>query len=454
MPKNLEMELEKHTYKMLADTFTPVSLYLKLRDHFDGPILLESNLNQKRENSKSFICLNPISTFKIVDNKVQILKRGLLEFETECRDVEDQLNSFRQSFRTAHNQGAIYGHTNFEAVRHLEDISFPANKNQDGIPEMNYSFYQFVIEFNHFNNELLFTEFVEVGFESQLNKLVELAKHNQVPSYSFKALKEESSFTSPEEFKKQVAKAKNNCQQGDVFQLVVSRRFQQSFKGDDFEVYRRLRSINPSPYLFYFDFGSYKLFGSSPEAQVKVSGTKAVINPIAGTYKRTGNYEKDQMLANKLKQDAKENAEHVMLVDLARNDLGRIGNKVNVTAYKDIHFYSHVIHMVSEVEAQLDKDQNPIKVLGQTFPAGTLSGAPKYRAMQLLSNYEPVERNYYGGAIGLISLSGDVNHAIMIRSFLSHNSKLQYQAGAGVVVDSNEESELKEVDNKIGFELA
>lgn len=435
---------------MLADTFTPVSLYLKLRDHFDGPILLESNLNQKRENSKSFICLNPISTFKIVDNKVQILKRGLLELETHCNDVEDQLNLFRQSFDTMDKEGAIYGHTNFEAVRHFEDISFPSNKALEGIPEMNYSFYQFVIEFNHFNNELLFSEFVEDGYESNLEKLVELAKHNQVPSYSFRALGEESSYTSPQDFKKQVTSAKNNCQQGDVFQLVVSRRFQQAFKGDDFEVYRRLRSINPSPYLFYFDFGSYRLFGSSPEAQVKVNGTKAIINPIAGTYKRSGNFDEDKKLANSLKHDSKENAEHVMLVDLARNDLGKIGHNVKVTSYKDIHFYSHVIHMVSEVEAELDNNQNPVKVLGQTFPAGTLSGAPKYRAMQLLSNYEPVERNFYGGAIGLISLAGDVNHAIMIRSFLSHNNVLQYQAGAGVVVDSSEESELQEVDNKIG----
>ena len=263
-------------------------------------------------------------------------------------------------------------------------------------------------------------------------------------------MEDEDCFTSPEKFLSQIEKGQEHCQLGDVFQLVLSRRFKQKFKGDDFQVYRALRSINPSPYLYYFDMGNYKIFGSSPEAQIKIDKGIALINPIAGTYKRTGNFKQDLKSAEELKADEKENAEHVMLVDLARNDLGRVGGNIEVKAFKEIQFFSHVIHMVSEVEATLPLDYNPLEVFGKTFPAGTLSGAPKYKAMQLIDKYEPVSRNYYGGGIGFIELNGNLNHAIMIRSFLSQNNELHYQAGAGVVVNSVPESELKEVGNKIG----
>ena len=215
-------------------------------------------------------------------------------------------------------------------------------------------------------------------------------------------------------------------------------------------MYRVLRSINPSPYLFYFDYGSYKVFGSSPEAQMVVKDRVARVNPIAGTYKRTGNNEEDREKAEELAADPKENAEHIMLVDLARNDLGRHARNVRVEKLKEIHFYSHVIHLVSTVAGDLDPDTNPVRVFGDTFPAGTLSGAPKYKAIELINQYENQNRSLYGGALGFISFDGDINHAIVIRSFTSKDNTLYYQARAGIVTASDEEKELQEVNNKLG----
>jgi anthranilate synthase component 1 len=246
-----------------------------------------------------------------------------------------------------------------------------------------------------------------------------------------------------------VSKAKAHCQRGDVFQMVLSRRFSQQFKGDEFNVYRALRSINPSPYLFYFDYGNYKIFGSSPEMQLKTEGNKATINPIAGTFKRTGDDIKDEQLAADLLKDDKENSEHVMLVDLARNDLSKNTRNVRVSRMKDIQFYSHVIHIVSNVEGTMYDGDSALKVLGDTFPAGTLSGAPKNKAIRLIDQYEPTSRGFYGGCIGFIGINGETNHAITIRSFLSQGDTLHYQAGAGIVNESDEEKELAEVNNKL-----
>jgi anthranilate synthase component 1 len=246
-----------------------------------------------------------------------------------------------------------------------------------------------------------------------------------------------------------VEKGKQHCFRGDVFQVVLSRAFHQQFKGDEFNVYRALRSINPSPYLFFFDYGDYKLMGSSPEAQLIIKEGKATIHPIAGTFRRTGNDEQDRELAAQLLEDPKENAEHVMLVDLARNDLSRLATNVEVESYRKIQYYSHVIHLVSEVTGKIQEGLNPFSLLAATFPAGTLSGAPKYRAMQIIDQYEPTARGFYGGCIGAVSFNGDFNHAIMIRSILSKSNTLYYQAGAGVVAKSVASSELEEVNNKL-----
>ena len=219
--------------------------------------------------------------------------------------------------------------------------------------------------------------------------------------------------------------------------------------GDEFNVYRALRSVNPSPYLFFFDYGDYKLMGSSPEAQLVIQNDKAFVHPIAGTFKRTGDDDADKMATEALLKDSKENAEHVMLVDLARNDLSRLCDEVKVEHYKQVQYFSHVIHLVSEVTGKVREGSNPFELVAKTFPAGTLSGAPKFKAIGLIDAYEPTPRSYYGGAIGFMGFDGSCNHAIMIRTFLSMNNTLTYQAGAGVVAASNPESELQEVNNKL-----
>jgi len=437
---------------IIADTLTPVSIYLKLRDLYPNAILLESNLNEKREKSHSFICLSPISTFTATDNEVAITdNRAKIIVSKDVQKAPFLFSEYVKSFEISGDSfQAVFGHTNYNAISVFETLELSEKPLDDSIPLMSYSFYRHVIAIDHFTNELTFTEFAEEDQQLEQEQLIERVQSLRFSPYSFSTVEDETCFTSPEKFLSQIAKGKEHCQLGDVFQLVLSRRFKQKFKGDDFQVYRALRSINPSPYLYYFDMGNYKIFGSSPEAQIKIDKGVALINPIAGTYKRTGNLEQDLDSAEELKADEKENAEHIMLVDLARNDLGRVGGNVAVKAFKEIQFFSHVIHMVSEVEATLPFDYNPLEVFGKTFPAGTLSGAPKYKAMQLIDKYEPVSRNYYGGGIGFIELNGNLNHAIMIRSFLCQNNELHYQAGAGVVVNSVPESELKEVDNKIG----
>ena len=314
---------------------------------------------------------------------------------------------------------------------------------------MRYRLYQYVIAINHFKDELFIIENEIAGIDSERTLIESLIKSKDVPTFPFKTVAAESSNLTNEAYIEEVKKGIASCHRGDVFQIVLSRRFEQQFTGDEFNVYRALRSINPSPYLFYFDYGDYKLMGSSPESQLIVNNGNAIVHPIAGTFKRTGNDDTDKALAIALEADEKENAEHVMLVDLARNDLSRMCSNVEVTQYKKINYYSHVIHLVSEVTGKVSPNSNPFKLLAVSFPAGTLSGAPKFKAMQLINEYEPTARSYYGGAIGYVGFDGTVNHAIMIRTFLSRNNTLVYQAGAGVVAASKPESELQEVNNKL-----
>lgn len=444
---------------MLADTITPVSLYLKLRDRFANSILLESSDYHGNENSLSYICCEPVAKFQSEGGKYTITypdqryENGALE--AGKKGVE-KLIEFSDSFSAEPQEvsmvsNGLFGYMSFDAVQHFEDITFRKDKKNVGaIPEMLYQVYKYVIAIDHFKNELhLFEHYLTEEEPSRIEEVETLLKNRNYPSYTFKTEGEESSnFTDPE-FLEVIDKGKEHCHLGDVFQIVLSRRFQQGFKGDEFNVYRALRSINPSPYLFYFDYGSFKIFGSSPEAQIMIKDGKATLFPIAGTFKRTGNDKADAELAQKLYDDPKENAEHVMLVDLARNDLSRNGNEVKVETYKEIQYYSHLIHLVSKVTGKLSEGVSPLRVVADTFPAGTLSGAPKFKAMELIDTYENTSRNYYGGAIGFLGFNGDFNHCITIRSFLSQNNFLNYQAGAGVVAKSNTESELQEVNNKL-----
>jgi len=437
----------------MADTVTPVGLYLRFRDKYANTLLLEGSDYHSKEESFSFIVVEPVVTMKVDDYQFSVSHKATeIEAEPINKNFYELYDKFKDSIdldcsAELKSYNGLYGYTTFDSVQYFENIQFTNKKAPSAIPEMQYSFYRFVIVINHFNDEMTLIENIEEGTESRIDEIETIIDAQSFNTQKFEIVGEETSNTTGEEFIDYVRKAKAHCKRGDVFQLVLSRQFQQKFKGDEFNVYRALRSINPSPYLFYFDYGSFKLMGSSPEAQIKISAGKATINPIAGTFRRTGDMAEDIKLGKKLSADKKETAEHVMLVDLARNDLSKHADNVTVEVFKEVQYFSHVIHLVSTVRGKIKG--NPIEIVGDTFPAGTLSGAPKYKAMQLIDKYENQTRGFYGGAVGIIGLDGSVNLAIAIRSFVSKNNVLYSQAGAGIVIHSDEEKELQEVNNKL-----
>ncbi|MFT3750998.1 MAG: anthranilate synthase component I family protein [Agriterribacter sp.] len=454
--------------KMLSDVHTPVGIYLRVRDRFRDTVLLESTDYHAAENSYSFIGINAIAGMEItntssVEFKLPNQKPEKLSIANPA-EVPGILWGFMQRFEIEPSKEKIaaivqglYGYTTFDAVQFFDSIKFNEqkkfetgrNSNDKGIPLMRYRLYQYVIAINHFKSEMYICENEIEGLQSDIAVIESLIRSKDVPVFPFRTKGEETSNMTDDDYIAMVKKGIQSCYRGDVFQIVLSRRFEQKFTGDEFNVYRALRNINPSPYLFYFDYGDYKLLGSSPESQLIIKSGKAVVHPIAGTFKRTGDDETDQQAAERLLNDAKENAEHVMLVDLARNDLSRLCDEVKVKHYRQVQYYSHVIHLVSEVNGNVKPGTNPFLLLATTFPAGTLSGAPKFKAMQLIDDYEPTARSYYGGAIGFMGFNGSCNHAIMIRTFLSRHNTLISQAGAGVVAASKPESELQEVNNKL-----
>lgn len=457
--KIAENYLLKTRYKkMLADTITPVSVYLQIRDRFPNPILLESSDYHGQENSYSYICFNPLATFTFTDGQVkeELPFADSFSYPIGGHDrLVDALLKFSKKFTEEKadfkfNSSGLFGYMQYDTLAYFEDITLK-NTKPSPVPMMQYSVYQNVIVVDHFKNELhIFEHYVDEEKQNVgIDQIETLLRSKNIPSYKFQTTGEETSNYTDEEFLDILRQGRKHCFKGDVFQIVLSRAFTTGFKGDEFNVYRALRSINPSPYLFYFDYGSFKVFGSSPEAQIVVKNNKATIYPIAGTFKRTGNDQADANLALKLYDDPKENSEHVMLVDLARNDLSRSSEKVEVEVFKEIQYYSHVIHLVSKVTGILPPGANPLQLVADTFPAGTLSGAPKYMAMQLIDGLENTSREFYGGAIGFLGFNGDFNHAILIRSFVSDGNKLRFQAGAGVVAKSSIESELQEVSNKL-----
>ncbi len=450
-----------HTFhkRLLADTTTPVSIYLRLRDVFPNSILLESSDYHSRENSLSYVCCDPIAGIVLNGDKLETyFPDGTREqYPLGDLDLKKHVSDFRKQFESTSDtdfkfiSNGLFGYFAYETVEHFEDIKLHSGPAEGrDIPLMQYHVYRYIIIIDHFKNELYLLEHrMDKNAPDGLEKIQYLIQNKNFPEYKFSLNGEEKSNFTDQQFIELVEKVKKHVYRGDVFQIVPSRAFSKPFLGDEFNVYRSLRSINPSPYLFYFDYGDFKLFGSSPEAQITIKNNQATIYPIAGTFKRTGNDLLDAELAENLKKDAKENAEHVMLVDLARNDLSRHCDQVEVRSFKEIQYYSHLIHMVSKVTGQLQDSVDPFDVVGDTYPAGTLSGAPKYMAMQLIDRYEKQKRGFYSGAIGYMGFNGDFNHAIMIRSFMSQNNVLHYQAGAGIVADSDPESELNEVNNKI-----
>ncbi|HEY5405861.1 MAG TPA: anthranilate synthase component I family protein [Ginsengibacter sp.] len=457
-----KIELTTTFKKLLADVYTPVGIYLRLRDRFRDTVLLESTDFHVGENSFSIIGIHAIAGIEISNYEEIEFKLPLQNIQkigiTKATKVADELWKFMQHFDITEQvalpvskaQG-MFGYTTFDAIQFFEDIKFKSltGKVSPQIPLVRYRLYQYVIVINHFKDELFICENHIKGIESEIDVVESIIKNKDVPAYPFAVVKTETSPLVDEEYISMVKKGIASCARGDVFQVVLSRKFQQKFSGDEFNVYRALRNINPSPYLFYFDYGDYRLFGSSPESQLIVQNNIAVVHPIAGTFKRTGDDAVDEGLAEQLSKDKKENAEHVMLVDLARNDLSRLCTEVKVSRFCEVQYFSHVIHLVSEVKGKVAEGSNPFDLLGVTFPAGTLSGAPKYKAMQLINEFEKAARSYYGGCIGFIGFNGSINHAIMIRTFLSKENNLIYQAGAGIVAASNPESELQEVTNKL-----
>ena len=445
--------------KLLADTTTPVSIYLRLRDVFPNSILLESSDYHSRENSLSYVCCDPIAGITLTGDKLETYfpdgRRD--QYPLSDLDLKKQVSDFRKQFKSTSDSdfkfisNGLFGYFAYETVEHFEDIKLQSQAAEGrNIPLMQYHVYRYIIVIDHFKNELYLLEHrTEKNAPEGLEKIQYLIQNKNFPEYKFSLNGDEKSNFTDDEFITLIENVKRHVYRGDVFQIVPSRAFSKPFLGDEFNVYRALRSINPSPYLFYFDYGDFKLFGSSPEAQLTIKNNEATIYPIAGTFKRTGNDLLDTELAENLKMDVKENAEHVMLVDLARNDLSRHCDKVEVKSFKEIQYYSHLIHMVSKVTGTLQNSVDPFDVVGDTYPAGTLSGAPKYMAMTLIDRFENQKRGFYSGAIGFMGFNGDFNHAIMIRSFLSQNNVLHYQAGAGIVADSVPQSELNEVNNKI-----
>lgn len=441
---------------ILADTLTPVAMYMRLRDNYPGSILLESNEYGQRSNSYSFLCCNPVAGFEVTYDYIKTNfpdgSNTSQEFNKDYR-LAQGLDTFKNCFEPSQNTApyptnGLFGYLSYDAVQLFENIKFQnRDEHSSNIPLANYQVFQTVIVFDHYFNQVHVYDNCYDGHESKIDEFLTVINHRDVAQYDFHTTGEEQSELTDDEFKELVEKGKQHCRRGDVFQIVLSRKFTQGFRGDDFNVYRQLRAINPSPYLFYFDYGDFRIMGSSPEAQLLINGNNASIQPIAGTYKRTGNDLDDLKAAENLKKDPKETAEHVMLVDLARNDLSRHAREVEVSSYQNIHFYSHVIHMVSKVTGFIQQ-KDKLALVADTFPAGTLSGAPKFNAMQLIDSYEKSSRTFYGGAIGYLGFNGDFNHAIIIRSILSQNNKLQFRAGAGVVVASDLESEMQEVYNK------
>lgn len=454
--------MKQYTYitnhkSLLGDLHTPVSTYLKVRDLFPQSVLMESSDYHGVENNRSFIGLSPIASIRINHGVATFVFPDGQQEERNISDdyqVEQAIREFISHFQVKGEYAGycgLYGYTTFNAVRYFEKIQVKDSTDaKNDAPEILYILYKYLIVFNDYKSEMVLIEMLGEGEPAHLSE-VEKAIHNRnYTTYDFRAVGSATSTLTDEEHKANIRQGIAHCMRGDVFQIVLSRRFIQRYEGDDFKLYRALRSINPSPYLFYFDFGGFRIFGSSPETHCKIEDGKATIDPIAGTTRRSGDKETDKQLTQALLADPKENAEHVMLVDLARNDLSRNCHNARVEFYKEPQYYSHVIHLVSRVSGDMDEDSNPIRTFIDTFPAGTLSGAPKVRAMQLISELEPHSRGAYGGCIGFIGLNGTLNQAITIRTFVSRNNELWFQAGGGIVAQSNEENELQEVNNKLG----
>lgn len=448
-----KLKIKTRESRLLADTITPVSMYLKLRDRFANSFLLESSDYHGSENSFSYICCSPLASIKAIGSEVETRMPNQAVKTCTLTNLKDEIADFASSFETqvdesGYIKSGLFGYFNYDAIHHFGDVTL--EDREEEVPVAQYHVFQFIIALDHFKNECHVIEaFTDEPNDELFEEVKSLIQQRNIPGYPFKTAREKTSSKTDAQYLEMVKKGINHCHLGDVFQVVLSRSFKIPYQGDDFQVYRALRSVNPSPYLFYFDYGSFRIFGSSPEAQIVLKDNKAEIHPIAGTFRRTGDDKADAESAEKLLKDPKEDSEHVMLVDLARNDLSHSCDNVKVESYKEVQYFSHVIHLVSKVTGEIKQDSSFMDIVAETFPAGTLSGAPKIRAMEIIEENEEAPRGFYGGAVGFMDFKGNFNHAIMIRSFLSKNNVLKFQAGAGIVAQSTPENELQEVYNKV-----
>jgi len=446
------MKLYTYKKKILADLFTPVGAYLKIRELFSQVLLLESSDYAGKDNVQSFICFSPLAGLTVEDYVLQTYigqEQKSISFD---RGLPDLISNYIESFETENDMpgyNGFFGYTTFDCVQYFDTVQLKSEEIDTKIKDIRYDLYEYIIAFDHFHEEITIIKNTFTENDDNLDGIEQILRKQDNTSFTFNLEGAVSSPLDDEQHKSNVRKGKQHCHRGDVFQVVLAKRFQQDFQGDDFNVYRALRSINPSPYLFYFDYTEYRLFGSSPEAQIIVKDQLAEIHPIAGTMPRTRDSTIDLQNVEKLKSDPKENAEHVMLVDLARNDLSKNCDEVEVMKYKEVQWFSHVMHLTSKVQGKKHKKIKDYQIFADTFPAGTLSGAPKYRALEIIDELEPHRRGFYGGSIGSISFNGGLNHAIMIRSFLSKENTLYFQAGGGIVINSDEDMELQEVNNKL-----
>lgn len=451
------MKIIQYTQTILADSLTPVMCYMRVRSKYKYAALLESNDYGAQENSRSIVGFDVLADIDVTSDTLswQTFNGNYESVELNqtnlCQALWDKIKHIQVDNLAPDIPTGFYGHTSFECVRHFDSLDMSGPKS-DETSLMRYFFYRYLVVFDHFKDLITLVENRPIELSPGLDNIKHFIQNTAIntrPKVHIDHM--ETRNMSDQEFLDIIAQCKTHCRRGDVFQIVPSRRFDIGYTGDEFQIYRVLRTVNPSPYLYFFDFDTYSIFGSSPEHQLIIKDGKAIVNPIAGTYRRTGDDVQDRKRASALAEDPKEQSEHMMLVDLARNDLSKHTTDVVVSKMKEIKYYSHVIHLVSQVEGKLpNAKSNPIQIFGDTFPAGTLSGAPKYKALELIHSLEPHARSFYGGGIGYFGLDGDIQHAIVIRSFLARNGELSYQAGAGIVDLSDPQSELEEVNNKLG----
>lgn len=472
MNKNEFKELAKNynvipVYETItADLLTPVLAYLRIREKGEFNFLLESVEGIGRLARYSFIGRSPSST--IISNKNKIIisdKKKSEEINSKLLDyLSDKVDSYKHPMieELPDFTGGIVGYLGFEVIKEVEDTIHFSNNKDDEFPEAILGLFDSIIAFDHFKHRIILIQNVFVKNSSNLDELYKTAKSKmeilktiiqkpvELPE-TFKLTGEIKDKINKVLFDQKIEKSKKNIYDGDVFQLVLSERFSSKYEGDLLNVYRALRIINPSPYMYIMEFDKdLSIIGTSPEDLLKVNKKKATILPIAGTRRRGKTDIEDLELEKELLADKKEIAEHTMLVDLARNDLGRVckHNTVEVTEMMKVHRFSHVMHIVSRVEGELKMGQNCIDALKASFPAGTVSGAPKIRAIQLIEDYEEISRGPYAGSVGYIDFKGNLDMCIAIRTLFADSKKIYWQAGAGIVADSKAEFELKEIKNK------